>query len=249
MAQNESDWRELRRLVHSCLNVRDLGGYGTPHGPLPEHRFVRCGSTRSIDTRDLERFRAWGVSRVLDLRSRGEAPYVTCRFSRECWVEWKNVPLYDFDISAPTMLPDHDVDNYLVSSYLHMLTARDALRSIFEFFGAAAPDDCILFHCAAGMDRTGIVAMLLLGLAEVPREQIIADYAYSFATRDEVDAAVASGGPSWGGTPSFILRVRLDAIATVYDALIRTHGSTRAFLDSCGIGEATIDAVYAHLLG
>ena len=36
-----------------------------------------------------------------------------------------------------------------------------------------------IYHCAAGTDRTGIISALLLGLADVPNETIIADYALS----------------------------------------------------------------------
>ena len=36
-----------------------------------------------------------------------------------------------------------------------------------------------LFNCHAGKDRTGVIAALLLGLAGVPDETIVADYALS----------------------------------------------------------------------
>src|SRR5699024_2564191 len=36
--------------------------------------------------------------------------------------------------------------------------------------------DGVLFHCAAGKDRTGIIAMLLLGLVGVGRADIITNY-------------------------------------------------------------------------
>ena len=36
-----------------------------------------------------------------------------------------------------------------------------------------------IYHCAVGTDRTGIISALLLGLAGVPNDTIIADYALS----------------------------------------------------------------------
>lgn len=234
--------------VRSCANVRDLGGYDTPEGTTVTHRFVRCGGTRALSRDDLGLLRSYGVARVLDLRGMGESPELTCRFSNQPWVVWRNIPLYDYDISAPTMVPAGGMDNYLVSSYMHMLTAGRVLRDIFGFFAEASPSECVLFHCAAGMDRTGMVAMLLLGLADVPREQIIADYCYSFGERADVDAAIACGsaGPT-NEFASFILQTRMDAIGIVYDTIVRTHGSTRAFLGSCGIEGSVLDAVRAHL--
>ena len=250
----------MRLDVHSVANVRDLGGYETPTGPTLPHRFLRCGGTASVTKKDLEALRKWGVRRVLDLRSAGESPRATCRFSRQPWVTWENVGLYDVDISSPTMMPTHNTNNYLVTSYLHMLATTNANRRIFRFCGEAKPDECVLFHCAAGMDRTGMVAMLLLGLANVPRETIIADYCYSFGPKHQVDSVVheriitadqpraSKRRHRKGDFFSFLLQTRLEAITEVYDTLIQTHGSTQAFLESCGVSTGTLDAVRDHLL-
>lgn len=240
--------------VHSIANLRDLGGYDSPFGAIRGHRCVRCGSTSSVTRMDLLKLRRWRVRRVLDLRSEMESPRATCPFSRQSWVKWCNVGFYDVDISAPTMVPKTDVNNYLVTSYLHMLAGDEAVRAVFSFMAAANVDECVLFHCAAGMDRTGMVAMLLLGLAEVPREQIIADYCYSFGPRRRVDALVrASVEHGLGARPpqsafeSYILYTRLEAITIVYDTLVAHHGSVRAFLESCKVPATDLDAVRAHL--
>lgn len=241
--------------VRSIANIRDLGGYDSPHGAIRSHRFVRCGSTSSVTRADLKRLRRWGVSRVLDLRSAGESPRATCRLAHQSWATWCNVGFYDVDISAPTMMPAQGTGNYLITSYLHMLAGAQAVREVFAFCADSAPDECVLFHCAAGMDRTGMVAMLLLGLAEVPREQIIADYCYSFAPQPRVDATVrefvAHGlgeKPPQRAFSSYLLHTRLEAIACVYDTVVSTHGSVREFLESCDVPEAHLQAVINHLV-
>jgi protein tyrosine/serine phosphatase len=43
-------------------------------------------------------------------------------------------------------------------------------------------------HCAAGKDRTGVVVALALAVAEVPHEEIVADYAM---TAEVIEALVA----------------------------------------------------------
>jgi protein tyrosine/serine phosphatase len=43
----------------------------------------------------------------------------------------------------------------------------------------AAAERPIVFHCAAGKDRTGVISALLLSLLDVPEETIVADYAFS----------------------------------------------------------------------
>jgi protein-tyrosine phosphatase len=185
---------------------------------------------------------------VLDLRSKGETPHVTCRFANQEGITWENVPLFDYDLSAPSMPPVRATDNYLVTGYLHMLSSHDAIRRVFSFFAQADKDECVLFHCAAGIDRTGVVAMLLLGLADVTREQVIADYGYSFGSVAEVNALVSRRKDCPPARVATMLQVRLDTIANVYDTVVHEHGSVRAYLESCGVESETIASVRAHLL-
>lgn len=241
------DERMLR--IRSGYNVRELGGYNTPNGPTLYHRFLRSGATRSLTTDDLALLRNWGVTRVADLRSFGESPRQTCRFARRDWVRWESVPLYDYDLSSPTMTPVRDIGGYFVSGYLHMLSAHKAIKHLFEFFAQAQPHECVLFHCAAGMDRTGVAAMLLLGLAGASRRDIVADYAFSFGTVDEVDRALDAHGDALEHEVfSAHLYNRMRIIATVYDTILHEHGSVRAFLLGCGLSSQTLDNVVAHLV-
>ena len=94
-----------------------------------------------------------------------------------------------------------------------------------------------------------MTAMLLLGLAEVPRSQIEADYLYSFASVAEVNRIVfdherpASLADRWNPLPS-----RKEAIEFMLDRIEGGYGSTRAYLEACGLDAATIEAVRAMLL-
>ena len=148
------DGRKLR--VRSGFNIRELGGYATQDGPTRYHRFLRSGGTRSLTEGDLGLLRTWGVTRVTDLRSIGESPQLTCRFAKQDWVEWSNVPLYEYDMSAPAMRPVRDSGGFFVAGYLRMLSSTMSMRRLFAFFAEAGPAECVLFHCAAGMDRTGV---------------------------------------------------------------------------------------------
>ncbi len=78
----------------------------------------------------------------------------------EHWAKIDNLasPLY-----FPAMLAEHP--ERLVT----------AVRAIVN----AAPG-CVVFHCAAGKDRTGLLALVLLALAGAAPEEIIADYLLSY---------------------------------------------------------------------
>ena len=237
--------------VPSGDNYRDLGGYPTPYGPTAYRRFVRAGSTSSLTRADLARLEEYGVSQVLDLRSRFEDPRLTDRFVREPEVIWLNVPLFDYDLSDPKLSgTPTPAGNYLIDGYVTMVSNRDAIRQIFEFCAQTPPGRATLFHCAAGMDRTGMTAMLLLGLAEVPRRHIVADYLYSFAPVEEVDAVVFGGREprvvpgSWNPLPS-----RRQAVEFMLDRVEEGYGTTRAYLEACGLSGVCLDTVRGMLVG
>jgi protein-tyrosine phosphatase len=58
------------------------------------------------------------------------------------------------------------------------ITARD-IRAAVRAIAAAAPG-CVVFHCAGGKDRTGLVALVLLTLAGAEPGEIIADYLLTY---------------------------------------------------------------------
>ena len=65
----------------------------------------------------------------------------------------------------------------------HLERGKDLWRQVFELYMESSSYP-ILVHCTAGKDRTGIVAGLILDLANVEKEVIVADYTVS---SDSVD--------------------------------------------------------------
>jgi protein-tyrosine phosphatase len=70
-------------------------------------------------------------------------------------------------------------DEYIAGVYLTLLDRlAPELRVILET-AVDAVEHPLLFHCAAGKDRTGLVAAVLLGVLGVPDATIIEDYELS----------------------------------------------------------------------
>ncbi|KAJ1671552.1 hypothetical protein GGF38_000718 [Coemansia sp. RSA 25] len=107
----------------------------------------------------------------------------------------------------------------------------------------------ILFHCQHGKDRTGIVAMLLLGILGVDDEVIVADYAQSqdnlapVRKRMELLDMGAVGLPSsFCDSPTFVMRNLLRHIKYNY-------GSIHGYLRSAGLREQEINTIAWCLRG
>jgi protein-tyrosine phosphatase len=167
----------------SCFNARDLGGYDAAGGRPTRWRAALRADNQSHQTAEgraaLVRD---GVRTVVDLLSQSEhafePPHPFRTNAPEVAVPgYVHVPLVDEADQRSASLVDHAPSRE--ASYRAMLDlCRGQVAAVARAI-AAAPRGGVLFHCHAGLDRTGLVAALLLGLVGVPAETIVADYALS----------------------------------------------------------------------
>jgi len=238
-----------KRLEFSTIfNVRDLCGYQTPTGPVREGRYLRSGDTMFLSDEDREALLDLGVRRVCDLRMAIERPDLTNRLAHVEGVSWKNFSMADDRTMTPEWTKSGAVVQFVVEGYQRMLTDAEGMRELMEFIAAAKPDDCVLFHCAAGMDRTGIVGILILGLAGVATDDLVADYAYSFGDDEEVDALIASFDPEAPCCPHDGLLARVQAMYALLDWVESEYGSIHDLVRSWGVSEESCEAIRAHAL-
>lgn len=138
---------------------------------------VRSGSIDGLTERGWQSAVAFGIRTVIDLRDESERatdasapPPEIARINlpldgkadRGFWDKWENGAQY----GTPLYYGPH----------LERMPERSA-RVIAAI--ARAPGG-VLFHCAAGRDRTGQIAMLVLHLRGVSAEAIGADYVLSY---------------------------------------------------------------------
>lgn len=159
-------------------NIRDLGGYATARGTRTAwRRFLRADSPHALDAGGQARLQAEGLATVIDLRSEAEVAENPNPFARRAGVAYVNQPV--FRSIAPAALAaagdQPDADPLLHFYQTALDTRHEALREIMTLI-AGAGNGAVMFHCTAGKDRTGIVAALLLGIAEVSAEDIVSDY-------------------------------------------------------------------------
>lgn len=164
-------------------NIRELGGYPTTDGSQTvTHRFLRGDELTDITAADRAKLVEYGLHRVVDLRSSIEVRREPNPFADTPYVEYCNIPMYDgmnsasFQGSAPASLGE---------MYIAMLEGEGADLGRVMRMLAEPTTGVTLIHCTAGKDRTGVVAALVLSLAGVPDDSVVADYAATEANMKE----------------------------------------------------------------
>ena len=161
-------------------------------------------------------------------------------------VSWRNVPIAAQMESYAKGAPEYDEFGPFAGGYLVLLRNQRGVRAVFRHLARAArADGCALFHCTGGMDRTGAIAMLLMGLAEAPRESLMLDFGYSFANADTVERLVREGATDEADEA---LAELIESIDIARNALAERYGSVRGYLEACGIPARELDCIFRWMV-
>ena len=163
-----------------CENVRDLGGLKTCEGRLTLWgSLVRSDTPGRLTAVGWSALYAYGIRTIITLRTHG---MVEQKLDFSC-------PYYDLAVVQLAIedVTDLEFRQKWASSDLWStpLYYQDALQrwpqrhaAVISAVARARPGG-VLFHCIRGNDRTGIIALLLLALASVAADEILADYELS----------------------------------------------------------------------
>jgi len=160
-----------------AVNARDLGGVVTPAGSTKAGRIFRMGRPEWLTEAGWQQAHDDGVRTIVDLRNPDE------RRRRPTDPDVSDAALARFCvIHAPTEDPSDTEFMRVCGPVLNSPESyRENLRRWPTKFAAilrvvASAEGAVVVHCAAGRDRTGMVAMLLLSLAGAGPEAIADDY-------------------------------------------------------------------------
>ncbi|MCY1277731.1 Tyrosine-protein phosphatase [compost metagenome] len=251
-------------LLTSAANFRDLGGYQAQCGRKVRHGLLyRSEALCELSDTDLETLRSLDIRLLCDVRSDGERLQAPNRWPVDAPVATLNLNISaDLRASHATICkllagtPDawHAEQAMLATYRMFPQAFVQSLPMLFEhMLGGKLP---LLFHCAAGKDRTGFIAALILSALGVPRETIYFDYMLTterwHGVRSEASTRryltpICDGEPSdevirtlCGVHPAY-----LDAAFEVIDELF---GSRHRYLAASGLPEAAQERLKDLLL-
>lgn len=165
--------------LETAENVRDLGGYKTRDGKITQwRRFVRAGDMDALSPSDQAKLVDYGITTVIDLRMQKEIEASPNAFTGSQAVDFRIHDFWGtrFDAyrSKNKTAPAHQK---LADLYCAGLEQSGFVMA--EIMATFAEDDRtgFAFHCRSGKDRTGLVAAMLLSIADVPEDTICRDFA------------------------------------------------------------------------
>lgn len=241
-------------------NFRDIGGYPARDGRRVATGLVfRSGTMSELKDSDHALLDAIGLQVVCDLRANDERKRRPSRFPEAATFEiWSR----DYQMSAgdlvavmqrpgatAQLLRDHVIEAYRTLAYEQAPSYREL------FLRLAHGPLPLVFHCAAGKDRTGIAAALLLDLLGVPRERVIDDYALTdqfFSRGCELVAQDPIGDRFAGVDPKVwepMMRADPAYLEIMFDTIETRHGSGEGFLrDELGLDDMVLSRIRERLL-
>ena len=174
--------RERLLNIGGSVNFRELGGYQTQDGrTIKWQKLLRSGDLSRLTDKDIQKLSDYGVHYDIDLRSPSEASWLKDRLPEK--TIYRSYPVYPIaknDHSDLPQLPDATSNiDYSHPYALMILNSQSqlAFRTLFQdMLKNDQPNQSLLFHCAAGKDRTGVAGFLILTALGVDYETIKQDY-------------------------------------------------------------------------
>ncbi len=237
----------------AVFNFRDLGGLPTIDGATVRSGVVHRadGLHRLVDS-DVELLAPLGLRTVIDLRTDREV------------IEWGHAPvevtgaevihrsILRTTWDAEALTGAEQAERFLADRYLDMLDeGGEAIADVLDVIADPARHG-VVFHCAAGKDRTGVIAALILSLLGVDDDVIAADYGRSADAMDRMEGWYRDNHPdrveAMSRQPRSFRSCPPAAMLAFLGDVRSRWGSVQGCVDELGVDSSTTESLRQHLL-
>jgi protein-tyrosine phosphatase len=248
-----SNLLERRLAIAGTYNVRDLGGYSCGSGQTQWRRIWRADGLHRVPPEGAAQLFDAGVRTVIDLRHGHELEDAPNPFRNHPEVDYIAIPM--FDQLVPPGVADATAErrsDVLFVLYCMALEERqDAILKVLTTI-AHAREGAVLFHCTGGKDRTGIIAALILAVADVETASIVADFALTkIAIAPMVEKILAEATAHGKDVTSWIpfLGCEAQTMQSMLEYIHEKYVSVTDYLRRIGMDAQTIERLRLRLVG
>jgi protein-tyrosine phosphatase len=245
--------------LSALANFRDLGGIPVEGGTVRAGAVFRSDDVSTAHSDEGVRLRASGLSTVIDLRSPAEADHTGRGVLDGDDIDYHHLPL-----TTTVAVPMGEGEGLrglrtpaAVGEWYASLVVGDARTIVTGFEVVADAPRAVLFHCAAGKDRTGVFAASLLTVLGAEPDAIIADYALTDAAMPAIQKRLEVFFASLLGerhepwdveTAGAILAAPAASMAAMLQLLDREPGGFRGVLRRGGLTNALAGTLRERLV-
>ncbi len=236
--------------IHHGFNFRDLGGYlGTDQKHIKAHKLIRSGKMDLLSDRDIKFLSDYGVKYDVDFRSPEELRVAPDRVP--AGANYYHLPVFQTDETQVSKTRSEEEVEFaadaqggrksMMQTYSEMVLLPHAQKAYRQFFDLllsnGADNSALLFHCAAGKDRTGMGAVYLMSALGVEETTIRQDYIttndYIQTPLQEMMAKVHADGRNQNFVQSIrdLWTVKEDYIDTALAAIRDNYGDMHRYLN------------------
>jgi protein tyrosine/serine phosphatase len=245
-------------------NFRDFGDYAAGAGRLKRGVLFRAAHQAEATDTDLEALAALGIVTLVDLRRPNERE----RSPSRRWTDF-SAQVIDNDLGVTgtdpwlefitsTDLTVDAVHDYM-DEYYRRLPFKERHIDLFRrfFLALAQSKGPALIHCAAGKDRTGVLAALTHHIAGVTDDDVIDDYLLTNdPTRFDRRGAMfmdhiegITGRRPDEAAMRAAMGVEARYLAAAFEVIKAEHGGLDGYLEQAvGLDADTREKVRAHIL-
>ena len=238
--------RERLLNIEGTVNCRDIGGYATQDGKQTRWRvYFRSDGLDTLTPSGQQALLDQGITTVIDLRRAEEARKWPDQLPDG--ITYHQLAFFE---ETPSLREVFKIPDLVVQYSQLIDECQPAVKTVLETI-AQAENGGVLYHCAGGKDRTGLITALLLGLAGVDDETIAQDFELTTTYTAPYRAQWRSNAIKQGMDPDYYdktayvkARMMLGTLAHLH----KTYGGIAGYVQAIGIDDNTISALRNRLI-
>jgi len=226
----------MRRILPASIaNMRDIGGIYTKSGKKINYStIIRSNLPLVLTKSDIEFLIKNGLTTNIDVRTKEEIKLNRNILNQD---PFKYIHIEMKGANYP------EVEEKIPQGYMEIIDDKSTVRRILEIISTT--QDGVIINCSTGKDRTGVIVLILLLIANAYDEDIIADYqlTYTFSKKDIVQLHIDKPDlPVWVG------HSKAEYMEETLRLFREKYGNINEYLQEIGLDVRNRNKIYEKLI-